>query len=212
MQLYIALDGETGMAKITADIDIDFPDREDILSKIPHAIACRIDKGEIKRHNTGIYLQKIPVNPLTGLASIDYESAERRGYFKLDFLNVSVYKNIKSEEHINNLLKVEPLWDLLGEKDICDQLFHINGYHTLLAKLKPKSILDLATVLALIRPGKKHLVDKCLSSGFNSIQDEVWTKSADGYSFKKAHGIAYSHVIILQLNLICETINREVSL
>ena len=122
------------------DIDIDFFDRESLLSKIPHVVASRIEHGEIKKHNTGVYLQPIPVNPLTGLASVDYETAENRGYFKIDFLNVGAYKGVESEEHINQLLSIEPLWELMYEKEVCDQLFHVNGYHELLQKLKPKKI------------------------------------------------------------------------
>lgn len=186
------------------DIDIDFFNRDDLLSKIPHVIASRIDRGETKKHNTGVYLQKIPVNPLTGLSNIDYETAEERGYFKIDFLNVGAYNGIQSEEHINRLLAVEPIWELMCEKDVCDQLFHINGYHELLKKLQPKSILELATVLALIRPGKKHLIDQCIKEGFDSIQNEIWTKTEDAYSFKKSHSISYAMIIVMQLNLICE--------
>lgn len=193
--------------KIQCDIDIDFANREDILSKIPHVVAGRIDRGEYKRHNTGVYLQNMPVNPLNGLATIDYETAEQRGYFKIDFLNVNAYQGVKNEEHIKQLLSVEPLWDLMYEKDVCDQLFHVNGYHNLLAQLKPTSILELATVLALIRPGKKHLVPVCVEKGFQAIQDEVWIKTDEGYSFKKSHAIGYAHVIVMQLNLICERIS-----
>ena len=193
--------------KIQCDIDIDFANREDILSKISHVASSRKDRGEYKRHNTGVYLQKIPVNPLTGLASIDYETAEQRGYFKIDFLNVNAYQGVKNEAHIKQLLGVEPLWDLMYEKEVCDQLFHVNGYHTLLAQLKPKSILELATVLALIRPGKKHLVPICVEKGFQAIQDEVWVKTDEGYSFKKSHAVGYAHVIVMQLNLICEHIS-----
>jgi len=193
--------------KIQCDIDIDFANREDILSKIPHVVAGRIDRGEYKHHNTGVYLQNMPVNPLNGLATIDYATAEQRGYFKIDFLNVNAYQGVKNEEHIKQLLSVEPLWDLMYEKDVCDQLFHVNGYHNLLAQLKPTSILELATVLALIRPGKKHLVPVCVEKGFQAIQDEVWIKTDEGYSFKKSHAIGYAHVIVMQLNLICERIS-----
>jgi DNA polymerase III alpha subunit len=193
--------------KVQCDIDIDFADRESILSKIPHVVAGRNDKGIYKRHNTGVYLQQIPVNPMTGLATIDYETAEQRGYFKIDFLNVNAYQGVKNEAHIKQLLSVEPLWDLMYEKDVCDQLFHVNGYHNLLAQLKPTSILELATVLALIRPGKKHLVPVCVEKGFQAIQDEVWIKTDEGYSFKKSHAIGYAHVIVMQLNLLCERIS-----
>lgn len=189
------------------DIDIDFADRDTLLSKIPHAVASRIDHDELKKHNTGVYFQKIPINPLTGLSSIDYETAEKRGYFKIDLLNVSAYKGIQSEEHIKQLLAIVPEWELLCEKEICDQLIHINGYHILLSRLKPKSIEELAIVLALIRPGKKHLVDDCIKNGFNNIKNEIWKKpNDDSYAFRKAHGIAYSHLIIMQLNLLCQNL------
>ena len=190
------------------DIDLDFPDRTKILDIIEHVPAVMKDG---KKHNTGVYCHKIPVNPLTGMASIEYEPAEDRGYFKIDFLNVSAYNGVCNEEHIKDLLAVEPLWDLMYEKDVCDQLFHINGYHTLLAELKPKSISELAMVLALIRPGKKHLLPVCKQKGFESIKDEIWTKTEDAYYFKKSHAISYSHLIVMQLNKICEQISHGYS-
>ena len=190
------------------DIDIDFLDRTAILNIIKHIPACLEDN---RKHNTGVYCQGIPTNPLTGLASIDYKTAESRGYFKIDFLNVSAYQGVRDEEHLTQLLNTEPLWDLLGEKEVCDQLFHINGYHTLVADLEPKSIMELAMVLAMIRPGKKYLIPICKDKGFQAIQDEIWTKTDDAYFFKKAHSVGYSAVIIVQLNLLCEKISYEYS-
>ena len=189
------------------DIDIDFPDRKQVLDIIKHIPAMIDDNGTFKKHNTGVYCHSIPYNPLTGTASIDYKSAEDRGYFKIDFLNVTAYKDVNNEEHLNTLLNTEPLWDLLYEKEICDQLFHINGYHNLLAELKPTSIVELAMVLAMIRPGKKHLIPICKDNGFQSIKDEIWTKTEDSYFFKKAHAISYASVIVVQLNLICEKLS-----
>lgn len=186
------------------DIDIDFPDRRQVLDIIKH-IPARLEDG--KKHNTGVYCHTIPYNPLTDTASLDYKSAEERGYFKIDFLNVNAYAGVRNEDHIIELLNNEPLWDLLYEKDVCDQLFHINGYHNLLAELKPTSILDLAMVLAMIRPGKKHLVPICKEKGFQAIKDEIWTKTEDAYFFKKAHAVSYASVIVVQLNLICEKIS-----
>lgn len=189
------------------DIDIDFPDRKTVLDLIKHIPAMIDDNGTFKKHNTGVYCHSIPYNPLTGTASIDYKSAEDRGYFKIDFLNVTAYKDVKNEEQLTNLLNTEPLWDLLYEKEICDQLFHINGYHNLLAELKPTSIVELAMVLAMIRPGKKYLIPVCKDKGFHSIKDEIWTKTEDSYFFKKAHAISYASVIVVQLNLICEKLS-----
>lgn len=190
------------------DIDIDFPDRKTVLDLIRHIPAMIDDNGTCKKHNTGVYCHSIPYNPLTGTASIDYKSAEDRGYFKIDFLNVTAYKDVKNEEQLTYLLNTEPLWDLLYEKEICDQLFHISGYHNLLAQLKPRSIIELAMVLAMIRPGKKHLIPICKENGFQSIKDEIWIKPIDGsYVFKKAHSLSYAAVIVIQLNLICEHVS-----
>ena len=189
------------------DIDVDFANRDDILNIIKHIPAAIRDKDTLKKHNTGVYCSTIPYNPLTDTASIDYKTADKRGYFKIDFLNVGAYHGVKNEEHLNQLLNVEPLWDLLESKDVCDQLFHINGYHNLLADLKPKSIVELAMVLAMIRPGKKYLVPVCKEKGFKSIDNEIWTKTEDAYFFKKAHAVSYASVIVVQLNLLCEKIS-----
>jgi len=186
------------------DIDIDFPDRKKILDIIKH-IPARLEDG--KKHNTGVYCHEIPYNPLTDTASFDYKSAEERGYFKIDFLNVGAYNGVRNEEHLVQLLNTEPLWDLIYEKEVCDQLFHINGYHNLLSELKPASIIELAMVLAMIRPGKKHLIPICKEEGFQTIKDEIWTKTDDAYFFKKAHAVSYASVIVVQLNLICEKIS-----
>lgn len=186
------------------DIDIDFPDRRQVLDIIQH-IPARLEDG--KKHNTGVYCHEIPYDPLTDTASFDYKTAEDRGYFKIDFLNVNAYAGVRDEAHIIELLNTEPLWDLLYEKDVCDQLFHINGYHNLLSELKPTSIIDLAMVLAMIRPGKKHLIPICKEQGFQAIKDEIWTKSEDAYFFKKAHAVSYASVIVVQLNLICEKLS-----
>lgn len=186
------------------DIDIDFPDRKKILDIIKH-IPARLEDG--KKHNTGVYCHEIPYNPLTDTASLDYKLAEERGYFKIDFLNVGAYAGVRNEAHIIELLDNEPLWDLLYEKDVCDQLFHINGYHNLLKELKPESIIELAMVLAMIRPGKKHLIPICKENGFQAINNEIWTKTEDAYFFKKAHAVSYASVIVVQLNLICEKIS-----
>ena len=190
------------------DIDIDFLNRTAVLDIIEH-IPASLEDG--KKHNTGAYCHAIPTNPLTGNAAINYKSAEDRGYFKIDFLNVSAYEGVRSEEHLKELLAVEPLWDLLEDPAVCDQLFHINGYHNLIAKLKPKSIEELSMFLALLRPGKKHLIPVCEKEGFQGIENEIWTKTDDAYFFKKAHAVAYAHVIVVQLNLLCERVSYPFS-
>jgi hypothetical protein len=186
------------------DIDIDFADRTKILDIIKHVPASM---AEGRKHNTGVYCQEIPVNPLNGLASIEYKEAERRGYFKIDFLNVSIYQDIKDNDHLEKLMNIEPIWELLEQPEFCNMIFHINGYHELVARLKPRNIEQLAMFLALLRPGKKHLVSQCETDGWDSIKDEIWVKTEDSFSFKHAHSISYAHAIVVQMNAICEQLN-----
>ena len=95
----------------------------------------------------------------------------------------------------------EPLWDLLTEAEFTSKLFHVGEHSSLLKKLKPKTILELAATLAIIRPAKRYLQD----SSWEEIHKEVWTKPSSGeYFFKKAHAVAYAHAIVVQMNLICE--------
>ena len=189
------------------DIDIDFADRTKILGIVKNITASIEEDGAFKKHNTGVYCHSIPHNPLTGLSTINYKEAEDRGYFKIDFLNASVYNSIKSEKHITDLLAVEPLWDLLEQKDFCDLIFHVNGYHNLVAELKPRNIEELAMFLALLRPGKKHLVAIVSEKGFQAVKNEIWVKTEDAYYFKKSHAVAYAHAIVVQMNQICESIS-----
>ena len=186
------------------DIDIDFPDRDIALKYIKHIPASRNDHGQLKKHNTGVYCHPIPVNPLTGLASIDYKTAEDRGYFKIDFLNVGIYKDIKSEEHLIELMNTEPLWELLEQDDFCNLLFHVNGHGDTLRKMKPKTIPQLAAVLAMIRPGKRHLIGQ----DWTTVMKEIWTKPEnDEYYFKKSHAHSYAMLVVVHMNLICESIS-----
>ncbi len=186
------------------DIDIDFADRALALDHFKHATAAIEDNGTFKKHNTGVYCTSIPYNPITGLSTIDYKEAEDRGYFKIDFLNVSVYESVKSREHLLELMEKEPLWDLLEQDDFVNLLFHVNGHGSILRQMKPKTIEQLAAVLAMIRPAKRHLIGK----DWNSVMQEVWVKPEnDEYYFKKAHAIAYAHVVVVQMNLICEQVS-----
>jgi hypothetical protein len=186
------------------DIDIDFFDRTRALDILEHHIAMRDQKAQSVKHNTGIYFQSIPHNPFTNIATIDYKTAEDRGYFKVDFLNVSMYEGVRDEAHLKQLLDQEPLWHLLEHEEVVTQLFHISEHHLILKKLKPTSIEELAAVLAIIRPAKRYLLDK----GWNTIMKEVWIKPVeDLYFFKRSHAIAYAAAIVVQLNLICNNLS-----
>lgn len=192
------------MNRITTDVDIDVPDRDKLLAGLRHIGSSISRDNEMVKHNTGVYFQPIPFDPRTNLATIDHKEAEQLGYFKLDFLNNSVYEGIKDEAHLDRLMAAEVQWELFEKEEVTSLLVHIHSYHYLLKRLKPKSLEDLAMVLAIIRPGKAYLQDK----SWEVIRDKVWQKENDGeYFFKRAHAIAYSMTIIVQLNLILEQLS-----
>ena len=82
------------------DIDIDFVDREKALKHFKHIRPSRVDDGKLVKHNTGVYMHEVPVNAELNLCSVPHKEAEDQGYFKLDFLNVSIYKDVRNEEHL----------------------------------------------------------------------------------------------------------------
>ena len=94
---------------------------------------------------------------------------------------------------------------MLDHPGFTENLVHIGNHTSLVSSLKPRSIMDLAMVLALIRPGKKHLVGRCAERGFDSIKHEIWIPPSDGsYHFKKAHSVSYAMLVKVHANLLIE--------
>jgi DNA polymerase III alpha subunit len=186
------------------DIDIDFIDRGQALKLFEHIPASRIDNGKLVKHNTGVYMHEVPVDAVSGLCQLPYEQAEDEKYFKIDFLNVGIYKGVRDEEHLVHLMNQEPLWDLLLQDEFVNLLFHLNGHGDIIRKTQPTSVEQLSAVLAMIRPAKRYLIGK----DWTTIMTEVWTKPETGdYYFKKSHATAYAVAIVIQMNLICEQIS-----
>jgi len=191
--------------KYSFDIDIDLADRMQLLQHLPHIPACIYDdNGRHSKHNTGVYLQNIPTLPLEGFSAIDHKVAAEEGWFKLDFLNNHVYNDVKSEEHLVQLMNTEPMWEMLQFAEFVEQLFHVSKYHYVLCQHPVTSVEQLAMVLALIRPAKRHLMGR----SWSDIERDIWTPPEDGsYYFKKAHAISYAFVIVVQMNLLCELVD-----
>lgn len=188
--------------KFTSDIDIDLADRNVLLEHIrvvPAAI--RTDSG-VKKHNTGVYPTDIPFDPIHGVSALDYNVAEDRGYVKLDLLNVWVYKLVRSEEHLVELMR-EPDWSKLRQREFFEKLIHIGKHYTTMCELPEPidSIPRLAMFLALIRPGKRHLLGK----DWAHIAQHIWRSDSSGlYTFKKSHAVAYAHLVVVNMNLLVD--------
>jgi hypothetical protein len=185
---------------MSADIDIDMPDRAKVLELIQHTSARQIVNGKVKKHNSGIYVTDIPRDIVNGCAAIDYETAEDRGYFKLDFLNMSVYQLIQNPAHYEQMLLVSPPWEKLWQDSAwASQLVHVGNYTDLLKIMKPDSIPRMAAFISIIRPGKAHLQRKSWAEVFASVWDG---DESQGYTFKKSHAISYAALVSLHMNLL----------
>ena len=186
--------------KFNSDVDLDFADREQVISLLNVTQASILRNGEMIKHNTGVYATDIPQDPFTSQASLDYDVAEDRGYVKLDFLNVNLYKQVRDEEHLIELMR-EPDWAKLYDPDFCAQLMHVNAHYDTLIKMPEavNTIPRLAMFLAIIRPAKRHLVGKT----WKEVAETVWDKPDDDtYYFKKAHSISYSQLVVVNMNLL----------
>ena len=187
------------------DIDIDVVNRDLALASLPHTTASIIRDGKITKHNTGVYFHAMPIDPVTGLCSIGYDRAEEMGSFKIDVLNVGVYSMVRDEAHLIDLMHRPLDWRVFQDVEFVGKLFHLGNYGELTAKLKPQSIAHIAMVLALIRPGKKHLQSLCIERGFDSIKAAIWQQdSEEGYVFKKSHSLSYAMLIYVHANLLLE--------
>ena len=182
---------------MSADIDIDFANRETALQLIQH-VPARQSNG--KKHNSGIYVTDIPRDPVNQCAAIDYEEAEQRGYFKLDFLNMSVYQLVKDPAHYEAMLTAIPPWERLWTDHVwAGQLVHVGNYSDLLRVMKPDSIPRMAAFISVIRPGKAHLQTRPWAEVFASVWDGDESK---GYTFKKSHAVSYAALVALHMNLL----------
>ena len=134
---------------MSADIDIDFANRDHVLKLIQHTPA-RQSNG--RKHNSGVYVTDIPQDPINQCAALDYETAEARGYFKLDFLNMSVYQLVKDPVHYESMLTTTPPWERLWkDREWARQLVHVGNYTDLLANMRPDSIPRMAAFISIMR-------------------------------------------------------------
>lgn len=182
---------------IDIDVRSDFKLERTFKTAVPASMA---EKGELKRHVVGAYFQHIPKDPVTGLAAIPYEQAEELGYLKLDFLNLSLLQHFDSKEEVLHLARKEPNWDRLKEREFVEKLFHISKHFDVVYQVKPRSVMELADILALIRPGKMILLDKYLKNK-KLARKELYTKR-QASDLRKSHSVAYALNIVINMHLV----------
>ena len=187
--------------RIDSDIDIDLGDRDKLLAAIEHIPASMRNVDPVRKHPTGVYITEIPYDPVHDMAALHYVDAEKRGYFKLDLLNVHVYNQVQSEEHLIELMN-EPDWAVLKERAIVEKLIHLGNSYDLIQRMPEPidSIPRLAMFLAAIRPAKRHLIGRT----WKDVNETVWDKDPTGYSFKRSHAVAYAQLVVVHMNLLKE--------
>ena len=192
---------------MSADIDIDFADRNQLLELIQHTPARQLHQGQVRRHNSGVYVTNIPQDPVNQCAAIDYKAAEELGYFKIDLLNMSVYQLIAGPENYATALAQEPDWaKLWTDTEWAQQLVHVGNYTDLLKEMRPDSIPRMAAFISIIRPGKAHLQQQPWDTVFETVWDG---DESQGYTFKKSHSLSYAMLVALHMNLLtpsCEQV------
>ena len=187
---------------MSADIDLDFADREQVLKLIKAVPARQMHQGQVRKHNSGVYVTDIPYDPVNACAAIDYETAERLGYFKIDLLNMTVYQLIKSPEHYQDMLDQTPDWTRLWlDPAWAQQLVHVGNYVELLKTMQPDSIPRMAAFISVIRPGKAHLQNQPWDQVFETVWDG---DDSRGFVFKKAHAVGYSALVALHMNILSQ--------
>lgn len=185
------------------DIDIDFKTTFDPTAVINQVVpAAMVKKNELVKHPCGYYLQEIPKDNITGLAAIPYEEAEDIGYFKIDFLHLSLLDNFSSKDEIRKLIKIPPDWNLLLDEKHVEKLFQLGKHYDLLQRVKPTSVIELADCVALIRPNKRQFINDYIRNKSKTRPLLFRQGDDDKSSFKKSHAIAYAFTIVLQLHLI----------
>jgi hypothetical protein len=186
--------------KIAADIDIDLANRDQVLALIDYTAASQRKNDQLVKHNSGIYITDIPRDTLNGYASIDYQQAEQRGYFKIDLLNNTVYQLIRDQQHYDQMLAATPPWQRLQDQQFVQKIVHINNAWDQLQRMPEPvdSLARMAMFIAVIRPAKRYLQGKT----WREVAERIWLAEQDGYYFKRSHSVAYAHLVTLHMNLV----------
>ena len=186
---------------MSGDIDIDFRTDFNMQSIFGWVRASMVKNELLRPHPCGYYPQAMAADPQSGLAAIPYDVAEGLGYTKIDALHLSVYDCFESRAEILALLEIEPDWSLLLQPSQQKKLFQLSRHGDILELVRPRSVPELADVLALIRPGSRHLA-RLYRKQPEQVRSLLYAADADGYTFKKSHATAYALVIVLQLHLL----------
>lgn len=102
---------------------------------------------------------------------------------------------------MNRYREMKPDFSLLQVETICTKLPHIGNHYDMVKELKPSTISELADLLALMRPGKIHLIeDYANPNKKGTVIKNLYRESVNGMYFKKSHAIGYAVMIVTVMN------------
>lgn len=213
--------------KEVADVDLDVGDREKAFTIFPKAVRASVlhtdnktpDFPKLRPHPDGFYFQYVPVDAETGLSAFPYKQAEDFGYGKVDILSMHVYSMIESEEKLKELMNAPVDWNwfiderFFKNEDPSYQIAHLASWYWLCKMYPPKSVEDLATLIALKLPAKNYMIPKSAGAGqkytWEQITERIWGKRDDepkcnSKPFKKSHAVAYALLVVIHAQLIAK--------
>lgn len=190
-----------------SDLDIDIPSKKSEIIKQKLIKSSIIDKS-IKKHPVGVYLYK-KVPHYMGWCVIDYKEMEHNNYQKIDILNNTFLDDLTNTQMTEALKLIEKEnidWLQLHDEP---HNYQLDNYPSILKQFNVRSVLDVAIVLAIIRPGAIQYYNKLKSrmnsdlNRFNDIDayglpifsgDGLTTKK---YRYKKSHAIGYAYILLI---------------
>lgn len=182
------------MKRTIFDIDIDVKSSTDRSSYGVRAMIYNSETQRIQPHPSGVYLGEVPIDKVTNLASFDYKYGDERGFMKVDLLSNTAYDSFKSKKEVIEAVDGDINWKIFTNRKIVESLPHLANHFDIVSELEPKSVEDIADVLALIRPGKEHLI-KQYTKNKEATRRQLYTRPKSGMFFKKAHAISYALMI-----------------
>jgi len=204
-----------------SDLDLDIPSTQsDVIKGTLIRGSVKNDRGKRQPHPAGVYFYK-SVPSFEGIAIIDYKTMEKYDYQKIDILNNTFLDNMTAEE-LNSYIEIienedidwESLWQY-------EDAYQLSNYPGILREFQVSSIMDVAIVIAIIRPGtlpnyekmKKFIhTDTILNKKSDKIKDilketygiaifdEQFKKMGindDKYRYKKPHSLGYAYVLLI---------------
>lgn len=187
------------MAKFDVDIDVNaLCDKERYGTR---AMIYNEKAQTVTNHPSGYYIQcAVPIDLVTGACSIDYKEMDSLGYQKVDILTNSSYDIFRSKDEVLEFFYMDPPWERLKEDAFIKKLPHLADNVELVKEVLPQSVQELADVLALLRPGKTHLIASYLEDKEKTRKNLYRRPVNGGMYFKLSHSIGYASMVVCVMN------------